>query len=99
MVAYVNLGCYYVVGIPIGYLLAYKLDLGVKVSPSRYSTFANYPYFFLSFLMIMIMDRMNEGNVEWYASWSRLADTGTHWHHTRHKLEQRGLVLSLCPSS
>ncbi|KAK8965389.1 Protein TRANSPARENT TESTA 12 [Platanthera guangdongensis] len=31
LVAYINLGCYYVVGIPLGYLLAFKLDLGVEV--------------------------------------------------------------------
>ncbi|XP_010935395.1 protein DETOXIFICATION 33-like [Elaeis guineensis] len=30
LVAYINLGCYYVVGIPTGYLLAIKCDLGVK---------------------------------------------------------------------
>ncbi|KAG1359454.1 Protein DETOXIFICATION 33 [Cocos nucifera] len=30
LVAYINLGCYYVVGIPIGYLLAFNFDLGVK---------------------------------------------------------------------
>nr|XP_010941348.1 protein DETOXIFICATION 33-like [Elaeis guineensis] len=30
LVAYINLGCYYVVGIPIGYRLASKFDLGVK---------------------------------------------------------------------
>ncbi|KAK8965403.1 Protein TRANSPARENT TESTA 12 [Platanthera guangdongensis] len=30
LVAYINLGCYYVVGIPLGYLLAFKFDLGVE---------------------------------------------------------------------
>ncbi|RVX07927.1 Protein detoxification 40 [Vitis vinifera] len=29
-VAYVNVGCYYVVGIPLGALLGFKFDLGVK---------------------------------------------------------------------
>ncbi|KAL6562242.1 Protein DETOXIFICATION 37 [Orobanche gracilis] len=29
-VAYVNIGCYYVVGIPIGCLLGFKFNLGVK---------------------------------------------------------------------
>ncbi|KAK9267189.1 hypothetical protein L1049_009609 [Liquidambar formosana] len=29
-VAYVNVGCYYVVGIPLGCLLGFKFDLGVK---------------------------------------------------------------------
>ncbi|KAF5746566.1 protein TRANSPARENT TESTA 12-like [Tripterygium wilfordii] len=32
VVAYVNIGCYYVVGIPLGLLLGYKLDFGVKAS-------------------------------------------------------------------
>ncbi|PKU64521.1 protein DETOXIFICATION 33 [Dendrobium catenatum] len=30
LVAYINLGCYYVVGIPLGYLFAFPLDLGVE---------------------------------------------------------------------
>ncbi|CAL9160466.1 protein DETOXIFICATION 33-like [Musa acuminata AAA Group] len=30
LVAYINLGCYYLVGIPVGCLLAYYFDLGVK---------------------------------------------------------------------
>ncbi|KAJ9128995.1 hypothetical protein P3X46_034249, partial [Hevea brasiliensis] len=29
-VAYVNVGCYYVVGIPVGCLLGFKFDLGAK---------------------------------------------------------------------
>ncbi|KAM7254960.1 hypothetical protein ACFE04_020201 [Oxalis oulophora] len=29
-VAYVNVGCYYVVGIPIGFILGFKYDLGAK---------------------------------------------------------------------
>lgn len=31
MVAYVNLGCYYLIGIPLGIVLVYELHLGVKV--------------------------------------------------------------------
>jgi Na+-driven multidrug efflux pump len=31
-VAYVNVGCYYVVGIPLGCLLGFKFDLGAEVS-------------------------------------------------------------------
>ncbi|NP_001268037.1 protein TRANSPARENT TESTA 12-like [Vitis vinifera] len=30
MVAYINLGCYYIIGIPLGYLLGYKAKLGVQ---------------------------------------------------------------------
>ncbi|XP_010278703.1 PREDICTED: protein DETOXIFICATION 40-like isoform X2 [Nelumbo nucifera] len=30
-VAYVNVGCYYVVGVPVGVLLGFKFDLGAKV--------------------------------------------------------------------
>uniref|UniRef100_A0A0D9XAY8 Protein DETOXIFICATION n=1 Tax=Leersia perrieri TaxID=77586 RepID=A0A0D9XAY8_9ORYZ len=29
LVAYINLGCYYVLGIPLGYILGYKFNLGV----------------------------------------------------------------------
>eukprot|EP00253_Pinus_taeda_P024528 PITA_24528 len=30
LIAYINLGCYYVFGVPLGLLLGYKFDLGVK---------------------------------------------------------------------
>lgn len=30
VVAYVNIGCYYIFGVPLGLILGYKLDLGVK---------------------------------------------------------------------
>ncbi|XP_006852295.2 protein DETOXIFICATION 29 isoform X1 [Amborella trichopoda] len=30
LVAYVNIGCYYIFGVPLGLLLGYKLDFGVK---------------------------------------------------------------------
>ncbi|KAJ3692826.1 hypothetical protein LUZ60_011921 [Juncus effusus] len=30
MVAYINMACYYLVGIPVGYLIAFPLDLGVQ---------------------------------------------------------------------
>lgn len=31
MVAYVNLGCYYVIGLPLGFLMGWVFKLGVKV--------------------------------------------------------------------
>ena len=31
LVAYINLGCYYIFGLPLGYLLGYKAILGVMV--------------------------------------------------------------------
>nr|GEY39220.1 protein DETOXIFICATION 40-like [Tanacetum cinerariifolium] len=34
-VAYVNIGCYYVVGIPLGFLLGFYFDLGVKIGIKR----------------------------------------------------------------
>lgn len=30
-VAYVNIGCYYIIGVPLGLVLGYKLDMGVRV--------------------------------------------------------------------
>lgn len=30
-VAYVNVGCYYMVGIPLGFILGFNFNLGVKV--------------------------------------------------------------------
>jgi len=32
LVAYVNIGCYYLFGIPLGLLLGYKFDRGLKVN-------------------------------------------------------------------
>lgn len=31
LVAYINLACYYIFGLPLGFLLGYKLNLGVEV--------------------------------------------------------------------
>jgi MATE family multidrug resistance protein len=31
MVAYINIGCYYFIGIPLGVLLGFKFDFGIKV--------------------------------------------------------------------
>ena len=31
VVAYVNIACYYIFGIPLGLILGYKVNLGVKV--------------------------------------------------------------------
>jgi len=31
MVAYINIGCYYFIGIPLGVLLGFKFDYGIKV--------------------------------------------------------------------
>ena len=31
LVAYINLGCYYIFGLPLGYLLGYKFNYGVGV--------------------------------------------------------------------
>ncbi|KAJ6672103.1 PROTEIN DETOXIFICATION [Salix viminalis] len=43
LVAYINIGCYYVFGLPLGYLLGYRANLGVEVmrlsiSPVRLMT-------------------------------------------------------------
>lgn len=32
MVAYVNIACYYIVGIPVGAVLGYVFNMGIKVS-------------------------------------------------------------------
>ena len=36
-VAYINVGCYYVVGIPLGCVLGFKFDLGAKVYVHLYT--------------------------------------------------------------
>jgi len=45
IVAYVNIGCYYLVGIPVGVVLGYVFKLQVRVSCSFLSIF----YFILWF--------------------------------------------------
>lgn len=46
LVAYVNIACYYLFGIPLGLLLGYKLNMGVQVSVTCH--FVNLlNYFFL----------------------------------------------------
>lgn len=30
-VAYINLGCYYLIGVPLGFSMGWAFDLGVKV--------------------------------------------------------------------
>ncbi|KAJ0450279.1 putative multi antimicrobial extrusion protein [Helianthus annuus] len=37
-VAYVNVGCYYIVGIPLGFLLGFHCKLGVKVPFINHTT-------------------------------------------------------------
>lgn len=32
LVAYVNLACYYIFGLPLGFLLGYKFEFGVEVT-------------------------------------------------------------------
>lgn len=39
LVAYINLGSYYVFGIPLGYLLGYVANFGVKVNKLLFSKF------------------------------------------------------------
>jgi Na+-driven multidrug efflux pump len=39
VVAYVNIACYYIFGIPLGLILGFKVKLGVKVSQTRISHF------------------------------------------------------------
>lgn len=34
--AYINIGCYYLFGLPLGYLLGYVAELGVKVMYSLF---------------------------------------------------------------
>lgn len=39
IIAYVNIVCYYVFGVPLGLTLGYKLDMGVRVSVFSFLTF------------------------------------------------------------
>jgi MATE family multidrug resistance protein len=41
-VAYVNVGCYYIVGIPLGAVLGFYFNFGAKVCFIRYSSDLKY---------------------------------------------------------
>lgn len=36
VVAYVNIACYYILGVPLGLIMGFKLNLGVKVKYVKY---------------------------------------------------------------
>ena len=44
VVAYVNIGCYYLFGIPLGLVLGFKVDWGVKVILSILSLSFLFPF-------------------------------------------------------
>lgn len=46
LVAYINLACYYVFGLPLGYILGYVADYGVMVL-IFFLSFCAYGHFFL----------------------------------------------------
>jgi MATE family multidrug resistance protein len=52
IVAYVNIGCYYLCGIPIGLVLGYKMELGVKVSKISKSNLNKELAYMISFKLI-----------------------------------------------
>lgn len=41
LVAYINIGCYYLFGLPLGFLLGNKFNLGVEVSSKAVVCFIN----------------------------------------------------------
>lgn len=41
LVAYVNVGCYYIVGLPLGFLLGTKLNMGVMVSICAFALYSS----------------------------------------------------------
>jgi Na+-driven multidrug efflux pump len=58
VVAYVNIACYYLFGVPLGLIMGYKLDMGVKVSlfsPSFQFSFNSYIYILYIYIYIYIL--------------------------------------------
>ena len=51
VVAYVNIGCYYLFGVPLGLVLGFKLNLGVLVS-----SYHPLILFLVSIYMLLIID-------------------------------------------
>ncbi|KAB5522013.1 hypothetical protein DKX38_026332 [Salix brachista] len=53
MVAYINIGCYYVFGLPLGFLLGYKANLGVEIASRKSAAIREEVGFVLGFCSIV----------------------------------------------
>ncbi|XP_042458236.1 protein DETOXIFICATION 34-like isoform X1 [Zingiber officinale] len=82
LVAYINLGCYYIFGLPLGFLLGYLLKLGVQVMRN----------FFLSrkIIVLTLVFFFFLGNLDGHALWSSSTDTNSSVHSLEDRLEERG---------
>lgn len=82
LVAYINLGCYYIFGLPVGFLLGYLLKLGVQVMLS----------FFLSRKIIVLtqVSFFVLGNLDRHAHWNSSTDTNSVVYSLEDRLEARG---------
>jgi len=81
LVAYINIGCYYVIGLPLGYLLGYRANLGVQVCARSSSTQIDYQTTLvvpLITLLIMLynpfMNIDHPGSMGWHAGRNCFAD-------------------------
>jgi len=81
IVAYVNLGCYYIIGIPVGIVLGNVLDMQVKVH-------ALSPIFvaFKLLIMFMLLDELKNfftfaGNLDWNVVWNIHSNNSANCNH------------------
>lgn len=75
MVAYINLACYYVVGLPLGYLLGYVADLGVMVV---YHFFCFGLHYYNQHTIMNFECQINLGALGRHNCWNWIADTSAH---------------------
>lgn len=92
VVAYVNLACYYVVGLPIGCVLGFKTSLGVVVSSLSplLSLSLSLSNFFASFILNWNVLLGFLGDMVGHDYWSSLSNSDSSNYYCQNKLAIRG---------
>lgn len=82
LVAYINLICYYAIGLPLGFLLGYKVKFGVKVKNITF-TCVNPTGTFTVALDFSLFFSFSDavGNLDWHDLRDILTDTDPSVHH------------------
>lgn len=91
-VAYINLFCYYVIGLPLGFVLGYKTRLGVQVKLLTG----------LPLVTWLVLDGINfygliifPGDLDWYDMWDYSSDSDPCLHDLHYQLDQRGNIIEV----
>lgn len=92
LVANVNIICYYVFGIPLGLLLGYTLDYGVKVSIHHIHQLIMIMHAILINLTILTM-RSLSGHMVWNGNRNSCTNSHPIFHCLPNRLGQRGIYV------